>query len=145
MKTQILTAAIAIAIGTAALAHDGVQNETVKARMQLMGGVKDAMGVIGAMAKGTMPFDASKAEAARAALEEAADQIPDAFEAHETDPKSEALPMIWESWGKFTSSAEDLSMASGVMDVSSLDALRAGIGNVGAACSGCHESFRLKK
>lgn len=144
MKTRILTLTMAISIGTAAFAHDGVKNEAVKARMALMGQIKDAMGVIGGMAKGSVPFDADKAEAARAALEEAAEQIPAAFEANETDPKSEALPAIWESWSSFTSNSEDMSMAAGVMDVTSLDTLRAGIGNVGASCKGCHKDFRKK-
>lgn len=148
MKTPMLTLALAIALtasATTATAHDGVKNPAVKTRMMLMSGIKDAMAVIGGMAKGAIPFDAGKAETARTALENAAEKIGGAFKANETDPKSEALPAIWENWDRFTSNAEDLSMAAGVMDVSSLDSLRAGIGNVGAACSGCHKAYRVKK
>ncbi len=35
-------------------------------------------------------------------------------------------------------------MAASAMNVTSLDGLRVGIGNLGASCKGCHRDFRKK-
>lgn len=145
MWKQSIPITMALGIATAALAHDGVKNPTVKARMMLMGEVKDATGIIVAMAKGEAPFDATQAQAARTALVKAARQVPGAFGAPETDPKSEALPVIWEDWKGFVDQADRFSAAATAMDVTSLDTLRAGVGPLGKSCGSCHETYRVKR
>lgn len=133
------------AIAGAALAHSGVQNPAVKARMDLMGDIKEATGVLGGMAKGAIPFDAAKAEAARVALYEAAVKVPASFEAPEMDPKSEAVPAIWEKWDDFTAKSDLLVEAAAGVATDSIDDLRAGLMQIGQSCGACHKSYRIDK
>lgn len=142
---KITTFIALIFLGTSAVAHEDVQNPAVKARMENMGALKKGMGVIGGMAKGAVEFDAEQAQAAIAALLDASGTIASKFEANESDPKSEALPLIWENWDDFVSKADDLTFALEGIDVTSLDSLRAGLGNIGAACGACHKQYRMDK
>lgn len=140
------TAAFAlICVAGAALAHGGVKNAAVKARMDLMVGVKEATAVLGGMAKGSLAFDAAQAETARAALEEYASQIAPLFRAEESDPKSEALPSIWTDWEGFTRAAEAMQIAASDMDASNMDGVRAGLGAIGRSCKACHQDYRIEK
>ncbi|WP_438990637.1 c-type cytochrome [Lentibacter sp.] len=140
---------VALALGAtlagAALAHDGVENEAVKARMMLMDGVKTATGTLGGMAKGEIEFDADKAGAARQALMEYAAKVPAAFEAQEMDPKSTALPAIWENWADFEAKAVAMGAAAEALDTSDLGWLQAGMGELGGTCAACHKAYRIKK
>ena len=145
MKKMFVTLAVGAALATAAFAHDDVKNPAVKARMELMGKVKDATGVLGGMAKGEMDFDETKASAARAALIEHAAAIPAAFEANETDPKSTAKAEIWLNWADFTEKAGALGAAAEAMDTSAQEWLGAGMGGLGGSCAGCHKVYRVKK
>ncbi|MBU2981234.1 cytochrome c [Lentibacter algarum] len=145
MKNIIVTLAVGAALATAAIAHEDVKNPTVKARMELMGKVKDATGVLGGMAKGEMAFDEAKATAAKAALVEHAAAIPAAFKANETDPKSTAKAEIWLNWADFTEKAAALGTAAEAMDTSAQEQLGAGMGGVGGSCAGCHKVYRIKK
>ena len=138
--TMILAATLCASV---TLAHSAVQNEAVKARMAVMEDTKNAMGVIGGMAKGAIAFDAAKAEEAKAALIAAAADVPAKFEAQETDPESEALPAIWENWDDFVAKADAMKAAAEAMDTASLDGLRAGIGGIGQTCGACHKSYRM--
>ena len=79
------------------------------------------------------------------ALLDAAGRIEAAFEAPESDPKSEALPAIWTDWPGFQSVTTQMLTAVGALDPASLDGVRAGIGPVGKSCGGCHEKYRVKK
>lgn len=142
---NISTLIALVFLATSTAAHEDVQNPTVKARMENMGALKQGMGVIGGMAKGAMDFDAEQAQAAIVALLDASGAIATKFEANETDPKSEALPAVWENWDDFVSKADDLTFALEGMDVTSLDSLRAGLGNIGAACGACHKQYRMDK
>jgi len=145
-RRTIAAAALGLAaLGGAALAHEGVQNEAVKARMMLMDNIKDAVGVLGGMAKGEMAFDAAKADAAKEALIRHSAEIPAAFEAEEMDPKSEARPEIWENWEDFVGKAEALGAAAGELDTSDQAWMGPGMGKIGGACKACHEDYRVKK
>lgn len=134
-----------ILTASAALAHSGVKDPNVMARMNLMGEVKDNMGVLGGMAKGKMAFDADKAAMAKAGLIANAQAIPAAFEINAMDPKSEALPAIWENWEDFVTKASAMETAVGTLDVSSAEAIQGGLRSVGGSCGGCHKSYRIDK
>ena len=140
-----VTLALGATLAGAALAHDGVENEAVKARMMLMDGVKTATGTLGGMAKGEIEFDADKAGAARQALMEYAAKVPAAFEAQEMDPKSTALPAIWENWADFEAKAVAMGAAAEALDTSDLGWLQAGMGELGGTCAACHKAYRIKK
>ena len=142
-KLATYTALILLAVPV--LAHGDVQNPAVKERMANMDTLKQGMGIIGGMAKGAVAFDADQAQAAITSLLTASESITSKFEANETDPKSEALPAIWTNWDDFSEKADDLTFMLDAMDVSSLDSLRAGLGNIGGACGACHKQYRMDK
>ena len=140
-KLAIITFAIAMS-GATIHAHS-VENPSVQKRMDVMKEIKGAMGVLGGMAKGAIAFDATAAGAAQNTLVEQSGMVAATFEANETDPKSEALPAIWENWDTFVELAEDLTFAAEGLDASSLDGVRSGLGNIGASCGACHKKFRM--
>lgn len=140
-KLAIITFAIAMS-GATIHAHS-VENPSVQKRMDVMKEIKGAMGVLGGMAKGAIAFDATAAGAAQNTLVEQSGMVAATFEANETDPKSEALPAIWENWDTFVEMAEDLTFAAEGLDASSLDGVRSGLGNIGASCGACHKKFRM--
>lgn len=141
---QMTTAATVFA-ASLAFAHSGVANEAVKARMEAMKAIGGATGTIGKMVQGKADFDAAAAQAAAATMAEKAAMIPALFEAEETDPESEAKPEIWTNWDDFVAKGSALEMAAKGLDTSSLDAMKAGFGPIGAACADCHKAYRVKK
>lgn len=145
MKFVTVTAIAVAAFAGAATAHEGVENEAVKARMMLMDKVKTATGTLGGMAKGAVAYDAGAADAAKAALAEHAAAIPAAFEAKEMDPKSTAKPAIWDNWADFVAKAEAMGGAAAALDTSSQASIGAGMGGIGGSCQACHKVYRVKK
>jgi cytochrome c556 len=73
-----MTALVLLAFVPLALAHE-VATGVVKERMDLMDTQKDAMKVIGEMAKGTVPFDAAKAAEAAGEIEGPPSRSPSSF------------------------------------------------------------------
>ena len=140
---KIAITSIAIALTAAAIHAHTVDNPAVQKRMDVMKEIKGAMGVLGSMAKGAIAFDAAAAGAAQKTLIEQSGMVATTFEANETDPKSEALPAIWENWDTFVEMADDLTFAAEGLDTTSLDGMRGGLGNIGASCGACHKKFRM--
>ena len=140
---KIAITSIAIALTAAAIHAHTVENPAVQKRMDVMKEIKGAIGVLGGMAKGAIAFDAAAAVAAQNTLIEQSGMVAATFEANETDPKSEALPAIWENWDTFVDMADDLTFAAEGLDASSLDGVRGGLGNIGASCGACHKKFRM--
>ena len=140
-KLAIIT--VAIALSAATIHAHSVENPAVQKRMDVMKEIKGAMGVLGGMAKGAIAFDAAAAGAAQNTLIEQSGMVATRFEANETDPKSEALPAIWENWDTFVEMADDLTFAAEGLDTTSLDGVRGGLGNIGASCGACHKKFRM--
>ncbi|WP_407493805.1 c-type cytochrome [Pseudooceanicola sp. MF1-13] len=144
MKKYIAIALIAS--GTAAFAHSGVKNPDVMNRMMGMSELAKQMKVIGTMAKGEAAFDADAANAALAKISEEASYIPSLFENKATDPKSEALPAIWDNWDSFTAHATELEeLAGGLAGTIQAEAdLGPAMGQLGKSCGACHADFRAK-
>lgn len=132
------------AFGTAALAHSGVKDETVKKRMALMTGIAEQMKVVGTMAKGQATFDAEKARAALSQISAASARIPQFFEMRADDPKSEALPEIWEQFERFTVLSNNTAQLADQLatTVNSQTDLPAVLKQMGASCKACHADFR---
>ncbi|MCB1310370.1 MAG: cytochrome c [Sedimentitalea sp.] len=125
----------------------------VKARQAHMQLNAFNIGVLGAMAKGEIPYDAEVASAAAGNLaalsqmNEARYWPPGSDNVTLGDEATEALPVIWEDGGKVMEKAMAMAeAAAGLNEVAGggLDALRAGMGPVGKACGGCHETYRKK-
>lgn len=134
----IIGASIAAA---AALAHSGGINPAVVPRIETMQGMGQQMKVLGNMAKGEVVFDAKAAQAAVDGIAARAAEVPEVFRAAQTDPKSEALPTIWQTYGDFTLKAQGLGDAARVSITSEAD-LGPALGALGAACKDCHGHYK---
>lgn len=143
MKTNIILC-VAVFCAGAALAHSGVKNAAVKARMDAMSGIGAEMKVLGQMAKGVTPFDQNAARAAAAAIAEHAAQTPVLFEAEEDDPKSEAKAEIWANFDDFTQKSLELkNIALGLsMSIANEADLALAMKSLGANCQSCHKAYR---
>lgn len=148
LTAQILFASLAFASPLStnmAFAKEGVQEPTVKAWMDLMVQIGLNTKTLGDMAGGKTDFDATAAGAAQAALASAAATIAVAFKDKADDPVSETRPEVWMNWDGFEAKAKGLEDAASAMDVSSIDGVRAGMGDIAGACKACHSDFRAKK
>lgn len=134
---------VALSAGMA-IAHGGVQNPTVMARMEQMSSLSDATKLMGQMVKGETPYDEARV---RAALEYIAKGGPETIAAFETpadDPKSEALPAIWETFADFTEEAQAMEIAArAALDSAIAPKTLPGIlKQVAGTCRSCHDSYR---
>lgn len=91
-------------------------------------------------------FDLGIIQRAAQALALSAHQIPSLFPKGSTDPKSRALPAIWDNWDKFVQlanqleqQATSLSNAAGSGDDENLKAKSQ---KMFATCKSCHDQFR---
>ena len=134
----------AVLAAGAAYAQEDPTDPNAIARAELMKLVGMNTGVLGGMASGKDPYDAAKAEAAKAALVEAAARIETDFaEQGGADPVSEAKPEIWSNWEDFLVKAKAMGDAAGAVDVSSAEAIGAGMGAIGGTCKDCHSDYRV--
>lgn len=142
--TWMISTALAIAVSTAVIAHDGVTNSAAGARMDGMAVIAQNMKTIGGMAQGQIAFDTNAAQAAIDAIASQAANVPALFKADETDPKSKASATIWTNWGDFTQKAAALKTTADGVDVSSAASLGQAMGGLGGSCKSCHKSYRIK-
>ena len=140
-------AIVAVSVATLALAHEGATG-VVKDRMDLMKQQQKDMKLIGEMAKGKQPFDSAKAADAARDISLTAQKIRELFPQGSEGHPSDALPLIWQEWDRFTNSAKDLGSAADTL-ASSLEGKnqnwKAAFQKVTDACKSCHEDFRAKK
>lgn len=141
-KSGGLSVAAALLAATAALAHQGVKNPAVKARMHAMDTIGLHTKVLGQMAKGEIEFDAAVAREAADGIAGEAAKMPDLFEAPEDDPVSEARREIWANFDDFTMKSEAMRKAALTAAISDADDLGPALARIGAACKACHELYR---
>ncbi|MEY8880065.1 cytochrome c [Donghicola sp. XS_ASV15] len=137
-------AIVLLALGTAALAHSGVEDKHVMARMDVMKSIGDQMKIVGAMAKGQAAFDGNTANAAIGQIAQLSSQVPATFATPATDPKSEALPEIWTEWEQFEKLANDseIAAASAVGTIATPEDLDTALRQIGVTCKACHSKYR---
>jgi cytochrome c556 len=134
----------AVLAAGAAYAQEEPTDPQAIARSELMKMVGMNTGVLGNMAGGKDPYDAAKAETAKAALIEAAGKIEATFmDQGGADPVSEAKPEIWANWDDFLIKAKAMGDAAAAIDVSSVETIGAGMGGLGGTCKDCHTTYRL--
>lgn len=146
MNRILAAAAAALCIAsTAAVAAQ----DPIATRQQLMKNTGASIGVLAGMAKGEIEFDAKKAEIAVRAIDNAAIGFPLFFpQGSETGGETRASPKIWENMADFMAKAADARAATEAviaMPWTSLDELRAGLGEIGKTCQSCHEVYQLPK
>ena len=148
---HLLLAAAAVVLATGAFAQEEEDPfaDAVEMRHGLMLQMATDVGKLGAMAKGEAAYDAAAASRAAANITAIAsvlsmDQFPAGSE-YQAAADSYALPAIWATQDDFLVKIADMNTAASAMQVAAatdLDALKAGMGQLGAACSACHKAYR---
>lgn len=147
MKLKSIFAATMIAglaFGSALAADEG----THEAREGMMKKIAGAAGALGAIAKGSKPYDADTVKTALTTISETAKLFPDQFKpGTEKSPDKLANPKIWENFADFKAHADKLS-SDAQMALANLPADPAGVGaalkTIGGDCGACHQAYRLK-
>jgi len=158
MKSKYLMSTLCAAAlaGSAMVAYaaDGPHDDAIKARQAMFQTYSFNLGVLGAMAKGKMDYDASLAAESAANLEAAANFGQSAYWPAGSDSETDgnattrALPAIWEDMAGVGEKAQALKDAAANMSLEAgngLDALRGAMGDLGGACKGCHDNYRADK
>lgn len=144
--TTVFTAAFAVAAAVAvpALAQSG----PIEARQALMKTNGRDAKAGGDMLKGTSPYDAARAKAIFASMNDVANKYGALFPANsKTGNKTEAAPAIWEKPAEFKAAVAKFQADTALAmkaDLSTQAAFGAQFGKVTANCKSCHESFRVK-
>ena len=151
--TALTATGLSVAIADGHKKKGPFHNE-IEARQALMQMYKFNIGILGAMAKGKMDYNAEKATRAAGNLKMAAaidqsDMWPKGSDltnkevTTKTTAKMEAwttMPKVVDAHKVFADASAKLADAAG----SGLDGLRGAIGGVGKSCKGCHDDFRQK-
>ena len=141
---RAVVAGMAMVLAVAAMAHDGVQNPAVMARMDAMSEIGKATEILVKMAKGQRDFDAEGARQAAEDIAREAARTPALFAMPETDPKSEALPRIWEEPSDFSARATALEQvaAQASTQIMTQQDLGRAVAGIADTCKSCHRLYR---
>lgn len=126
------------------LAHQGVKNPAVKARMDAMSAIKAEMKIIDDMAKRVTSLDLQAAKSATTRIEQLAGRTSDLFRKREDDPVSEALPAIWQNFDDFEQKSLNMEEAARTATdtIGDLASLRTSLVKIGQTCKACHSDYR---
>jgi cytochrome c556 len=147
MKRVILVAAVLL-LGVGAVA---AQQDIVGQRQALMKSNGKNLGtVLSATAKGDKPYDQAAIDGALTQLEDSAKKLatlyPDSTKGLKAEGDYSASAKIWENKADFE--AHLATFAKAVTDakgkIKDMDTLKAAMPSIGKACSGCHETYRVK-
>lgn len=126
------------------IAADGTHDSRI-AMMKKVGG---AAGTLGAIAKGTKPYDADAVKAALTTIAETAKAFPDQFGPNSDKSDPEVNPKLWDNIDDFKAKAAKLS-SDAEMALNALPADQAGVGaalkTLGGNCGACHQAYRITK
>ncbi|MBB5571853.1 MULTISPECIES: c-type cytochrome [Rhizobium] len=146
MKWKAIVAATVfagVAFGSV-IAADGTHDSRI-AVMKKVGG---AAGALGAIAKGSKPYDAEVVKAALQTIAENAKAFPEHFGPNSDKTDAEVNPKIWDNFDDFKAKAAKLSDNAEVA-LAQLPADQAGVGatlkTLGSDCGACHQAYRIKK
>lgn len=150
MSKKFFWVGVALVLGTvyagAAFAQEKPE-VLVKQRKAVMTLQAKYFGPLQGMAQGKIPYNA-EVVARNAAYLNVLDKMPwDGFVPATKDTDSLALPAVFDEPAKFKSAQESLQQAvAKLVAVNSGNeaAAKAAIGDVGKACGGCHQNFRMK-
>lgn len=148
-----LAAVVALA-SVAVFAADGPHDNAIKARQAMFQTLGFNIGILGAMAKEKMPYDAEIASEAANNIVAAAglgqSQMWPVGSDSETDGNAttRALPSIWENFPDVGEKGQALAQASAAMAAvagNGLGDLQGAMGDLGGSCKGCHDDYRAEK
>ncbi len=145
---------LALTLAAAALAVSaGEFDKQVKARKSLMQVYAFNIGILGAMAKGKMPYDADIASAAADNLYAAVSMKnplmwPKGSDNVSLGDMTRAKPENWTTYPKAAEKSKDMkAVAARMASVAGngLDAVQSNMKALGEGCKGCHKEFRAPK
>ena len=144
MKSFKLIILVSLTISSVAFAHSGVKDKNVKERMMVMKEMAGNTKIIGQMLKGKTSFDSNQVKLALERLSALSLETPKVFTINATDPKSEAMPNIWDEFDEFTKLSKDLAETSIVLanSVATIEDLRPALKKVSSGCKACHSRYR---
>ncbi len=143
MTLKTIAASILIGCLCAGAVSAAGEMEKREGMMKQIGG---AMGALGAIAKGEKPFDADAVKTAVTTISANAKAFPDQFPAGSEG--GAAAPAIWQNFADFKAKSEKLGAdADAVLAQLPTDQASTGaaLKTLGADCSACHQTYRLKK
>ncbi len=155
-KLNLVSAAIVstLLLGGVAVAADGPHDKAIKARQAMFQLYSYHVGILGDMAKGKMDYDAAIASEVAKNLEAATHLGQSTFwpvgsdNSNDANARTRALKGIWENFPDVAKHSENLKTATAALAQTAgngVEALQAGMGDIGASCKGCHDDFRAKK
>jgi cytochrome c556 len=105
------------------------------------------IGPIGAMVKGTIPFDAKLAERNAATMAAVAPRLLEGFpDGTDSGAPTRAKPGIWQDMPDFSAKMADLEKATADLAAATrsgdLKTVGEALGKTGAACKACHDKYR---
>ena len=144
------TAAIVALAAGLAVAQDAPFGMEIKARQGLMAYRAVQMGVLGGMAKGEVPYDATAAKAAADALV-ATSSIDQSLlwppgSDNAGNPASTAAASIWaegSNIGELSASYDAAAQAMAAAAGTDLASLQGAMEGLGGACGACHKAHRV--
>jgi cytochrome c556 len=97
------------------------------------------------MARGRVPFDAAKVDAAFAQFADTAAKLPGLFPDNSKTGDTKASPKVWQNKADFDAKAAEFAkvVAESRPKVKTLDGVKATLSAVGKACDNCHDTYRL--
>jgi cytochrome c556 len=146
--TSRIVGAAAVAIVIAISAGAMTATEAIKQRQKEMGGVRDAMMTLAAIAKKEKPFDAdvvrTSAEKMAGHLETTTKLFPAGSDTG--DVQTWAKPEIWSDRAQFDKLMVSTHQAAvDMQSVTKAEAFGPALGKIGYGCKSCHDLYRLPK
>lgn len=149
---KIVLTGAALAMSAGASLADGHMEGAVKARKGLMQLYGHNLGILGAMAKGEMEYDAKVAAAAAGNLQALSTTDQTSLWPQGSDAGSmegtRALAKMWTTFPAVLENNKAMAAGSAAMSAAAgtgLDGLRGAMGGLGKACKDCHEAYRAPK
>jgi cytochrome c556 len=142
---RILCALATVALGATIVM---AQQNPILARQEIMKKSNDDLKMLTAMSKGEVPFDAAKAAAAYAAMEDSYKKVQSLFpDNSKTGDKTRASPKVWENRPDFDAKLAAFIKVAG--DAKAKATNEAGFKEIHPAvvkaCDNCHENYRLRR
>lgn len=148
MRRSVLVAAALLLGATAVVAQ---QDLIAQSQTLMKANGKNLGGVLSPMARGEKPYDQAAINAALAQLDDTAKKLPSLFPASLKNVKrdSEYAPSakVWDDRAGFDVAIANFGKAvtEAKGKIKNVDSLKATLPTIGKSCSGCHETFRVKK
>lgn len=139
-----------IAVSAIALATTAAFADIIADRKAVMKENGKQVGVLVKMVQGEADFDAAAVIAALTALNNNVQAIDVAASFPPGSDKGDttASPKIWEDMAGFQAEVDKfkaVTAAAVAAPAQNLEALKPQVGEIGQSCSGCHETYRVKK